>query len=333
MERQETRKIVKFFGWFFIGLTLLTGLIWFNNLVVTLQWNPRAGQDVKPQGPFPWFDRLAMDYSTVTTLVPFFGCLLIASGFFRIAKAKSNSNISEYFPFSKNYIPITVALGLIGTVWGLIMIGYYDPKEIEMPQLIKCLHTALFSTFIALLWVFLFVYPVRYIMQRAYWSIAGYKKLPGAENILSLLNHLGASVSQTTDSLDKTGNGLLGFNQQLSGTKGELGEFNEVLNKTNEQAEEILNKAKSTIEQVHLESRVWRKAAEEQVKSAKANQAVAEEHLKVLQQLRDELDKTKQQKNEAEKRAMKAEVERDDSKTKLAEARIYLKRLLGIKSK
>jgi hypothetical protein len=51
-----------------------------------------------------------------------------------------------------------VSLGLMGTVWGLIMIGYLpDLENLELTGLIGALRTALFSTLVALIWVYIVV--------------------------------------------------------------------------------------------------------------------------------------------------------------------------------
>lgn len=42
--------------------------------------------------------------------------------------------------------PVHLALGLLGTIWGIILVGYYPAEQITIAALMRCLHTAMFST-------------------------------------------------------------------------------------------------------------------------------------------------------------------------------------------
>ncbi len=150
-----------------LTLTILSGLAFFNNIYVIIKWWQRfagtggnaAALTEKITGCIPWLDWSAVDYSAATTLIPFLGFLLITVGIIRIIKHKEISAI-DYFPFFKGYDQLNVAFGLIGTLWGIIIIGYYDMESVQMTDLMMCLHTALFSTLTAVIWVFVIDHPI-----------------------------------------------------------------------------------------------------------------------------------------------------------------------------
>ena len=64
------------------------------------------------------------------------------------------------FPFFRGSDQLNVALGLFGTLWGIIVIGYFKLDTVTMADLMQCLHTALFSTLMAVVWVFLVDRPL-----------------------------------------------------------------------------------------------------------------------------------------------------------------------------
>lgn len=295
------KQTARILGYVFTGFTILAGLAWLNNVMVAIQWNPKDAPSKIYHGPISLLDWSAVDFSTVTTFVPFLGFLLIAVGFFSIAKAKRNTNVSEYFPFLfKPYNSVTVSLGLIGTVWGLIMIGYYEPEKIQMAQLILCLRTALYSTLIALIWVFIIVFPTRYFMQRWYRSVSGYKEIGDAGNIISLLQNLGSTTLNTTKELQKTSNQIQGLGESASETSAVLGEVTKALTTLNGKVGDIFTGLKEVSNQMHAECASWQKAAE-------ALRKAAEEQQKLLEPLKSEIERQIRQRTEAEKRATNAE--------------------------
>lgn len=149
------------------ALTLLFGLAFINNISVIVKWWEafnKTGGDAQAlaqgfSGCVPWLDWTAVDYSGATTLIPFLGFLLITIGIVRIMCHKEISAI-DYFPFFKGYDQLNVAFGLIGTLWGIIIIGYYNMESVQMTDLMMCLHTALFSTLTAVIWVFVIDHPI-----------------------------------------------------------------------------------------------------------------------------------------------------------------------------
>lgn len=143
---------------------LISLLAWINNLVVLWRWaqnfitmtESKTSETTRiVAGCFKWLDWSAVDLSTVTTFIPFFGFSLITLGFWRIYR--NTAQIDDDFPFFRAYDRINVSLGLIGTLFGIIIIGFYDLDKVTMGDLMMCLHTALFSTLIAVAWIFVVV--------------------------------------------------------------------------------------------------------------------------------------------------------------------------------
>ena len=129
------------------------GLLWCNNLVSAWRYHAMliAGgdnvvADAQSPGFLPFLNWSVVDVTTVTTLIPFFGFVLIARGLLRIRH-------DEEWPFFDGYGRFNIALGLLGTIWGIILVGYYPPEQISIAALMRCLHTAMFSTLAAVAWV------------------------------------------------------------------------------------------------------------------------------------------------------------------------------------
>jgi hypothetical protein len=111
---------------------------------------------------------LSQDASTVTSLVPlifFFYtgraalAFLFAPG--RLEKYAERSR--ERFPFAPNYQTTWIQLGLIGTLWGFLLIGKHlklgiDPAE-SVTVLVMAFGTALLSTFAGVVAAYIFAPP------------------------------------------------------------------------------------------------------------------------------------------------------------------------------
>lgn len=132
--------------------TLFFGILWLNNLVSASRFyallfrGEFAGTDRVPSGFWTALDWSTIDLSTVTTFVPFFGFALMFHRLFR-------PGVSPEAPFFPGYDRFNIALGLLGTIWGIILVGYYPTDQISIGALMRCLHTAMFSTLIAVAWV------------------------------------------------------------------------------------------------------------------------------------------------------------------------------------
>ena len=149
-----------------LGLAVLAGLAFVNNVVALVRWwkaflaagGDTAGVPAHLPGCFAWLDWSAVDYSAVTTFIPFLGflCLTVAAG--RMLRGRRMR--AGDFPFFRGSDQLNVALGLFGTLWGIIVIGYFKLDTVQMADLMQCLHTALFSTLMAVVWVFMIDRPL-----------------------------------------------------------------------------------------------------------------------------------------------------------------------------
>ena len=153
--------------------TVFAALAFVNNVVALVRWWRAflaAGGDTariasKAAGLFPWLDWSAVDYSSVTTLIPLIGFACMTLGAGRLLRGRSVKG--ESFPFFEGSDQLHIALGLFGTLWGIIVIGYFKLDTVTMADLMQCLHTALFSTLMAVVWVFLVDRPlVRPLFRR-----------------------------------------------------------------------------------------------------------------------------------------------------------------------
>ena len=149
-----------------LGLAVQAGLAFVNNVVALVRWwkaflaagGDTAGVPAHLPGCFAWLDWSAVDYSAVTTFIPFLGflCLTVAAG--RMLRGRRMR--AGDFPFFRGSDQLNVALGLFGTLWGIIVIGYFKLDTVTMADLMQCLHTALFSTLMAVVWVFMIDRPL-----------------------------------------------------------------------------------------------------------------------------------------------------------------------------
>lgn len=211
----------------FAILTVLSGLALVNNVSAVVRWWAAfrgSGGDAtlvpdKCPGILPWLDWTAVDYSCATTLIPFLGFLLVTLGLARALSGKRQD--PETFPFFKGYDQLNIAFGLIGTLWGIIIIGYFQMDSVTMGDLMMCLHTALFSTLMAVVWVFIadhtIIRPVVLDVLRA---------LQGSEHededILEVLDKLTGSAAGLCDVWNGNRDGLAALNDSISLASAEL---------------------------------------------------------------------------------------------------------------
>jgi len=146
---------------------VVSWLAFANNVAAVVNWwsdfiaagGDSAGLAAKAaRGFIPWLDWSVVDYSAVTTFIPALGftCMALALG--RLIAGRRTS--AAEFPFFKGSDQLNVALGLFGTLWGIIVIGYFNLDTVSMADLMQCLHTALFSTLMAVVWVFMIDRPL-----------------------------------------------------------------------------------------------------------------------------------------------------------------------------
>jgi hypothetical protein len=209
-------------------LTLLSGLAFLNNISVIVKWWNTfitTGGDAQAlsenfSGCIPWLDWTAVDYSAATTLIPFLGFLLITNGIIRIMRHKEISAI-DYFPFFKGYDQLNVAFGLIGTLWGIIIIGYYDMESVAITDLMMCLHTALFSTLTAVVWVFVIDHPILRPLLR---KLLVEEELDAAEDadLIDLLERLRGGAAGLHEAWTLEKNNLESFSTAVEEAKQKL---------------------------------------------------------------------------------------------------------------
>ena len=149
-----------------LTLALVSLLAFVNNVVALVRWwkaflaagGDTTGVPAHAPGCFSWLDWTAVDYSAVTTFIPLLGftCMTVAA--WKILRGRRSA--AGDFPFFRGSDQLNVALGLFGTLWGIIVIGYFKLDTVTMADLMQCLHTALFSTLMAVVWVFLVDRPL-----------------------------------------------------------------------------------------------------------------------------------------------------------------------------
>lgn len=148
------------------AFAVFSTLAFINNLVAIVHWwraFAQAGGDTSAipahaSGCIGWLDWTAVDYSSVTTFIPFLGSIFLVRAVWRIFKRRPM--VVDDFPFFRGSDQFNIALGLFGTLWGIIVIGYFKLDTVQMSDLMQCLHTALFSTLMAVVWVFLLDRPL-----------------------------------------------------------------------------------------------------------------------------------------------------------------------------
>jgi hypothetical protein len=216
---------------FSLILTVVSALAWINNIFVVKMWyedlnSPHNIKLLSPvektySGIITSLDWAAVDLSTISTFIPFFGLILISYGFWRILMG--NKNFSEDFPFFSSYDRISVSLGLIGTLWGIIIIGYYPIESIKMSVLMLCLHTALFSTLVAVAWVFIVVLMIIKPFMH-WWSriVAGEHDSLAGEDLFSVLQNLQSAAAGAGSELSVNHKKLKEFNHELEQGKTNL---------------------------------------------------------------------------------------------------------------
>lgn len=241
--------------WLIAGaaLTILSGLAFANNVAVVIRWSraftAAAGNAAeipgKIPGPIPWLDWSAVDYSCASTFIPFFGFLLFTRALFRILTGVRHD--AAHFPFFKSYDQVNVSLGLIGTLWGIILIGYYDMETVTMASLMLCLHTALFSTLVAVVWVFLVVHPLLQplalsLLEEA--DLAFEEDDRGLGEILSDLraaaDGIGSTLAREESAVTAFASAVEGAAARLSGFSDAVGAHAEAIERREREADALL---------------------------------------------------------------------------------------------
>ncbi len=210
-------------------------------------------------------DWTLVDYSTATTFILFFGFLLITRGLLIIIQNRQEL-VGNNFPFSQKSDMIIVNLGLIGTLWGLIMIGFYDLESIKMPQLITCLKTALWSTLLALIWAYI-LQPAIIVPLMNYWN----NKVNNLKPIIS------KEDEDLEDLLDRFRKSLSGLTDIIVGLKPEMSNFKVKFADLNMELKDAIKSLREYIQSnVNPLVAEIRTASQETAKLSKANATTCE---------------------------------------------------------
>ncbi|MEA4862809.1 MAG: MotA/TolQ/ExbB proton channel family protein [Victivallaceae bacterium] len=214
-----------------VVITLFCGLLWLNNIEsarksyeILFSGSGSAAEAARQPGFFGWLDWATLDLSTISTLIPFFGMLCLTLGIVRIRRGKPV--LTENFPFFHSYDRINIALGLIGTIWGIIIIGFYKPEDINVANLMMCLHTALFSTMVAVVWVSVLLPLLVTPLMR---KLAGEKAAGAAaagedDNLFELVDKLSVAAAAVSKEFAASNEQLRNFNGRLRNAAEELNE-------------------------------------------------------------------------------------------------------------
>ena len=220
---KHSRKKAALLFAFGAAATALAALAFVNNVSVVVRWWTafhRAGgvSDLMPPavtGVLPWLDWAAVDHSCVSTFIPALGLLLATRGAWRVLRRRPAAD-PESFPFFPAFDQFNVSLGLIGTLWGIILIGWHDLDAVTMRDLMSCLHTALFSTLVAVAWVYLIDHPLLRPLLRGLLRDEG---LDGAERDRLALDELLSSLRD----------GARGLRDAWEGQRGALASLEEAV--------------------------------------------------------------------------------------------------------
>lgn len=181
-------------------------LAFVNNIFVIVSWwrsfiaaGGNSAAMAPHRGCMPFLDRLAVDYSAVTTFIPMLGFWCMTAGLARIVRRRRVK--VEDFPFFRGSDQLNVALGLFGTLWGIIVIGYFDLATVSMADLMQCLHTALFSTLTAVVWVFMIDRPIVRPLFARMLSRSGLAET-GDDDLAAAVERLVARLGAASDEFD-----------------------------------------------------------------------------------------------------------------------------------
>ena len=191
-----------------LAATAFAAMAFVNNVVALVRWWKAflaAGGDTTAvpahaPGCFAWLDWSAVDYSAVTTLIPLIGFACMTAGAWKLLRGKLVK--ADSFPFFEGSDQLHIALGLFGTLWGIIVIGYFKLETVTMADLMQCLHTALFSTLMAVVWVFLVDRPLVRPYFRKLLATSGCAE-PEDGDLSAAVERLVARLDEASEAFDR----------------------------------------------------------------------------------------------------------------------------------
>ena len=269
------------------------GMLWINNLVAAFRYHKALllGEKVANtafSGVWPSLNWSTVDVSCVTTFVPFFGFLLILYGLFHVSSR-------DNWPFFHSYDQLNIALGLLGTIWGIILVGFFPSDQISIVSLMRCLHTAMFSTLAAVAWIMVFK-PILILPSVRFYRriVRGEETVP--DDLSELADAFTNKVVQAGEALEKASGEAAGFAREL---QQDVAPVREIARELKDLCES-LKSARET-------EKNWRVSAAETMERLAGT---GRELAAVLATLQEENRKLKEDFNEAETRMVALEKEK-----------------------
>ncbi len=273
--------------------TVFFGILWINNLVSAWRYHKALFigsnfTDGAFPGLWPSLNWSTVDVSCVTTFVPFFGCLLMLYGLFKVSTR-------DDWPFFHSYDQLNIALGLLGTIWGIILVGYFPSGQITIVSLMTCLHTAMFSTLAAVAWIMvlkpLLILPFMRFYRRIY---RGEETVP--DDFSELADDFIGRVTKAGDSLGKAA--------------GEAAEFSRELRNSIAPVRDVAQEVKTLCDSLKAARETEKEWHASAVETMKRMDAAGRELAGLLAVLQEENRKLKSDLGEAESRRLSLEKEK-----------------------
>lgn len=238
-----------------VGLGMLvigSGMLFVNNIVSAVNWwrsflvagGDTAGVPAYGEGIWRWLSWSTVDSSCVTTFIPFLGFLMAWLAVVRLC-GNRKVEVGENYPFFPSYDGVNVSLGLVGTLWGIIIIGFYKIDTVGMEHLMMCLHTALFSTLTAVVWVYLVERPIVKPVMR--WMLERVREVPAEAargGSAEAVEHLRGRILALSQSVAEQGEAFDAFEKRL----GEVGETMMGMVRAHEEAAEAIGRREEAAE-------------------------------------------------------------------------------------
>lgn len=235
MKKKKWKEILKkIILWGVLWLPLVLGTIagflgWITNVIFgypkwnILRFQPliewfKGLQDISLFKELSSINLVVVDLSTVTTCLIFLTMLLATIGTTRVMIG-NNLERGEHFPFWPKYVILYVQLGLLGTLFGLI-IAFRDisPDQTENTQFIlMALGTALWSTFSA---IFLAYVLCPYFFEKLLFG----RILPHEPG------HLG-EAGRTEEPIDKLSRSFANLNKEVDKTSEDFNQLSKEIDK------------------------------------------------------------------------------------------------------
>lgn len=213
------------------------------------------------------------DLSTVTFYLLFCFSLYLFLGMINLARNKMNVAALSEFPFPQRYRITWVQLGLVGTLWGFLLLGFglehktSDQETIHL--LVQSFGTALLSTFTAVV----LAYIAAPFFQRLYSLFLLYPANSNAAdkasaNFVHYLQCLNDELKLTAEILRKSRTGVLtnlsGINKKIHGTGDKI---ESAIQKSTDQLGSVNKSVQKSVEVLTDIKKVLDKKSEDSLKA------------------------------------------------------------------